>query len=138
MPYVSHAAAAKARLRAAQDAGLVAASVLLQNRMKVALRKGYTSGDFITGRSVNAVARTRPHDADGGGRQVEVGTSLLYNLFWEIGHVNRWTRKYERVEKWRPTLLDSRTDLQREFARIVALVMQRSAAAPAAGSEAAD
>jgi hypothetical protein len=136
MPYTSYRATVEAQLRRAQDAGLVAASVMLQNRMKVALRKGYTSGDFITGRSVNAVARTLPHDVPGA-RQVEVGTSLLYNLFWEIGHVNRWTRKYERVEKWRPTLLDSRSDLQREFSRVFALVMQRSAP-PAAASEAAD
>lgn len=136
MPYTSHRPQVEARLRRAQDAGLVAASVLLQNRVKVALRKGYTSGDFITGRSVNAVARTLPHDAAAGGRQVEVGTSLLYNLYWELGHVNLFTRRYQRVEKWRPTLLDSRTDLQREYARVFGLVMGAQSVAPS--SEAAD
>lgn len=135
MPYTSNRPAVEARLRRAQDAGLVAAGVLLQNRMKVALRRGYTSGDHITGRSVNAVARTAPHDTAGGGRGVEVGTSLLYNLYWEVGHVNLFTRRYERVEKWRPTLLDARADLQREYARVVALVL---AARDRSQSEAAD
>ena len=138
MPYASRRPAAESALRRAQDAGLVAAGVLYQNRMKVALRRGYTSGDFITGRSVNAVARTNPSDAPGGGRGVRVGTSLMFNLYWELGHINLFTRRYERVEKWRPTLLDSRADIQREYARVFGLVMSRRPSSPSASSEAAD
>jgi len=139
--YTSNRPAAERTLYRAQDAALIAVGVAYQNRMKRALTGGYTSGDFVTGLSRNSVARTAPHDGPGGVRQVVVGTKLLYNLFWEVGHVNLFTRRFERVEKWRPTLLDSRADLQREYARVFGLVMARGsapAAPPAAASEAAD
>lgn len=136
MPYTSHRREAEARLRTAQDAGLVAAAVLLQNRVKAALTGGYTSGAFVTGRVRNSVTHTAPHPVPGG-RGIEVGTNLLYALYWELGHVNLYTRRYERQERWRPTLLDSRHDIQREFTRVFGIVMNRPVA-PAPVWEAAD
>lgn len=142
MPYRSHLPAVRDRLRLAADAGLTASGVLYANAVKRALTGGYTTGAFVTGRVRNSVAVTSPEPAPsgGGGRQVRVGSNLLYALYWEVGHQNLFTRHFERVEKWRPTLVDHRDAIRGEFARVFALVMRagQNATAPAPSSEAAD
>ena len=35
---------------------------------------------------------------------IAVGTNVPYAKYWELGHHNLFTRQFERVERWRPTL----------------------------------
>lgn len=96
--------------------GLVAAAYVLVNSVKRALKGGYTSGAFVTGNVINSVTRSAPMRG-GMGWSISVGTDLDYALFWEIGHHNLFTRRFERVEKWRPAFMDSREDLRAAYAR---------------------
>ncbi len=98
-------------------AGLIAAANVLVNQVKRNLKGGYTSGDFVTGLSLNSVTKSEPV-RDGNEWSITVGTNLLYNLYWELGHHNIFTRKYERVEKWRPALMDSKDAMSAAFNRV--------------------
>lgn len=120
------------RLQAAQIAGVVAMQQVVVNAVKRALRGGYTTGDFVTGLSLNSVSRDTPREVNGEivGR---VGTPLAYNAYWELGHYNVFTRRYERVEKWRPAMEESRDAARAAFVRAA-----RRAFAASAPSEAAD
>lgn len=101
----------------AAQKGLQAAAYPVSNAVKRNLRGGYTSGDFVTGQSVNHVTIGQVF-RDGTGWAIQVGTDLLYNLFWELGHNSIFTRRFERVEKWRPALLDSRFESAQAFNRV--------------------
>lgn len=107
----------------AAQGGLTAAAYLLMNQVKRNLKGGYKSGDFVTGNSINAVTKSEP-ERDGDGWAISVGTNVLYNLFWELGHHNTFTRKYERVEKWRPALMDSKDAMGAAFNRVHARVLK--------------
>lgn len=91
----------------AQQAGLIAAAESYLADIKQALTPGYTSGAFVTGANVNAVGRGEPVST-AGGVEIEIGSTSEYALYWEVGHHNIFTRKYERVEKWVPTMTDHR------------------------------
>lgn len=93
-------------LHRGQDAGLTAAGYSMRNAVLRELRGGYRSslgnhGDFVTGTSLNHVTVS---DVKREGRvaSIGVGTDLLYNLFWEVGHHNLFTRRFERDQKWEP------------------------------------
>jgi hypothetical protein len=94
--------------------GLIAAAQVLINAMKRELRGGYTSGDFVTGRSMNSVTRSEP-EVVGATGHIRVGTSLMYNLFWELGHHNLYTQRFERERKWEPTLIAQRAAIAKAF-----------------------
>jgi hypothetical protein len=104
-----------AQLEQAVAAGLLAAAEVVRERVSERLREGYTSGAFVTGRSADAVAVAGP-DPEGDGLAVRIGTDVLYDLFWELGHENLFTRKYERVEVWVPLFLET-TALQEQAFR---------------------
>lgn len=90
--------------------GLIAAGEMYVTDMKQALERGYTSGAFVTGNNVNAVARGEPEVAPGG-VSIAVGsrqTDPPYPLYWEVGHVNAFTGHHERVEVWVPTMVANR------------------------------
>ena len=92
----------------ALKSGLIAAAETYVTDMKNALEKGYTSGAFVTGANVNAVGRGEPEVAGDGARIAVGSTNEQYALPWELGHMNLFTRKYERVEKWVPTMIENR------------------------------
>lgn len=121
--FQSNAAALAERLRTAVDAGLTAAALTYQRRIKEALAPGYTSGDFVTGNVVGSVAVTPPEDGPSG-RTVRIGTPVLYALYWELGHHNIFTRKFERQERWVPTLLDTAPEQQAAFVQAAGAVME--------------
>jgi hypothetical protein len=79
---------------------------------------GFTTGDFQTGTAQGKIT-LGPVLAMGqiGQYSVQVGTSLLYHLFWELGHMNLFTGKYERVETLRPAIEDSRAEQEAAFLR---------------------
>ena len=94
----------------ALQAGLIAAGELYLGDVKHALEHGYTSGKFVTGNNVNAVARGEP-EGSGEGMSLGVGSTQVdpaYPLYWEVGHNSAFTRKFERVEVWVPTMVANR------------------------------
>lgn len=112
----------------AEKFALIAAAYVLVNSVKRALRGGYTSGDFVTGGVINSVTRGQPF-RDGQGWAIEVGTDLMYALFWEVGHHSIFSRRYEREERWRPAFMDSRNDMRDAYAQEWARRMNRWRAA---------
>ncbi len=97
------------------DAGLIAAAQVLVNEVRRRLRGGYTSGAYFTGVSMNSVTRSDPMTEDGV-RVIRVGGKPSYLLFWELGHQNLFTDRYERQERWRPALAESRNAIAQAFA----------------------
>jgi hypothetical protein len=106
-------------LRKAEKAGLRASARVLQRAVKRKLRGGYTSGDFTTGRVLNSV-RIGPVEDDGrGGLAVAVYSDLTqdgeagdpnYPLYWEFGHFNIFTRRFEHEPRWGPAFHESQEE----------------------------
>lgn len=109
-----------ARHQRATDAALEAGAQELINGLKdekpAGLTRGYTSGDFVTGNLLNSIQATDPY-TEQGTRHIRVYTDLLYALYWEMGHINTFTRKYERQERWAPTLVRKDADIFAAYAR---------------------
>lgn len=91
----------------AVNAGLRAAANVYAPAVRSALSQGYTSGDFVGNPDnvseyppvVQSVEITNPRRAT-----IRVRSKVPYAAFWELGHHNRYTRKYERVTHWANTL----------------------------------
>jgi hypothetical protein len=112
--------------RAMDDAsrkGLHAAAYIVSNKVKENLRGGFTSGEFVTGASVNHVTIGQVFRIENGWA-IKVGTDLLYNLFWTLGHYNIYLRKFVRVDKWTPGLVDNRFEAQQAFSRVYAQTLK--------------
>ena len=109
------------RHKRATDAALEAGAQELINGLKdtkpLGLTQGYTSGDFVTGNVLNSIQSTDPY-TEKGTRHIRVYTDLLYALYWEMGHINAFTKKYERQERWGPTLQRKDEDIYRTYARV--------------------
>lgn len=110
MAYKSNLPAAESALRRGIDAGLTAAAQNLHGKIRDRLNRGYTTGNFVHQNSTGVAGRvvyTTPFDYNGG-RAVSIGTGptlVPYELYWEMGHRNQFTRRYERVEVWRPIMV---------------------------------
>lgn len=87
-------------------------------RQMAAHKGGFTTGAFTTGKAVASIT-IGPITAAGrfGEYAIQVGTNVLYHLFWELGHMNVFTRKYERVETLRPAVEDTRVEQAAAFTR---------------------
>ena len=122
MPYQSNLPQIMARMQAATMAGLLAAAAVVENRVKEALRGGYTSGRFVTGHVLASVTHSEP-EIGPNGAFILVGTDVMYALYWELGHRNLFTRKFERQERWVPAFFGSRAEqlaaYQRAYLRIM-------------------
>ncbi len=117
------------RFRQAIDNGLVAAAYVYRNSVVEKLTQGYTSGAFVTPHVALTVGVSAAMDLDGS-RVVLVGTDVMYALYWEAGHMNIFTRRYERVEHWRLSLLETGPAQFAAFGRQFARAFEtRSAAA---------
>jgi hypothetical protein len=57
---------------------------------------------------------------------------LLYAAPWELGHVNLFSRKFERVETWVPALFSTAQQQALAFARVFARFMGQQRASEAA------
>jgi hypothetical protein len=120
MTWTSNLPRVQAAIDAAVCDGLTAGARHYAGEVMRDLAGGYTSGAFVTGavmRSVTVVPAVRVGDT----YEALVGTNLLYALFWEVGHQNLFTRRYERQEVWRPRLVW-------EANRIRAIAQQRAEA----------
>ena len=110
----------------ATEGALRAAAQVMVNGLKDpkpdGLRGGYTSGAFVTGNVLNSVFVTDVQ-RDLGGWSIAVATDVMYAVFWEFGHVNIFTRRYEREERWRPTMLRKADEAMDAYQRVYARVM---------------
>lgn len=122
MTYVGHFAAVSDEINRARAAALIAAATVLVNAVKRGLTGGYTSGDFVTGNVRSSVTRSEPVITPAEG-SIQVGTNVDYAVFWEVGHINLFTRKYERVEVWYPALRDNTEAMRAAYARVFARSM---------------
>ena len=134
MSYSSNLPVVKSRMQQATDAGLLAAAAVVENKVKEGLRGGYTSGAFVTGHVMASVNHSEP-ELGPNGAFILVGTDVMYALYWELGHMNLFTRKFERKEVWMPALLSSRAEQLSAFQRTYQRFMggasgQRVAASP--------
>jgi len=135
MPYSSNLPQVTAKMNAGTSAGLLAAAAVVENKVKDGLRGGYTSGRFVTGHVLASVNHSEPA-LDANGAYILVGTDVMYALFWEVGHMNLFTRRFERVEVWMPALFSTRGEQLAAYQRAYARAMgggasgQRVAASP--------
>src|SRR5688572_4044610 len=95
MPYKSNLPAVRTQLQSATAAGLLAAAAVVENKVKIGLRGGYTSGRFVTGNVMASVNHSEP-EIGPNGAFILIGTDVMYALYWEIGHLNLFTEKFER------------------------------------------
>lgn len=58
------------------------------------------------------------------GWESQVGTPVVQALYWELGHMNAFTRKYERVQIFVPTAAAEVQRMKDTFARVVARFMK--------------
>ncbi len=90
--------------------GLIAVAESYLGDVKPPLLTGYTSGNFVTGNAANSAARGEP-EMTADGAEIAVGSTQVdppYPLYWEVGHHNVFTGKFERKEIWVPTMVDNR------------------------------
>jgi hypothetical protein len=102
--------------RAAQQAGLKASAYIVYNAVKRGLQGGYTTGDFTVGNVINSVTISQIFE-DAGVFGVRVGTNVPYALYWELGFMSTWSGHFERVEVWRPALVETREEQAAAYAR---------------------
>lgn len=102
------------RYREAARMGLAAGGQLLVRELKKAHGDSYyKGGKYRTGQVRQSIKATRPRW--NGGWTLLVGTKLVFPLYWELGHTNRFSGKYERVQIWQPTYLAQINAIQAEF-----------------------
>lgn len=112
------------RYRNAARLGLDAAATHLRVAVVKAFGSSYYKGGAF--RSTLQVKQSIRHVGpawDGDGWAATVGTNKIEALYWELGHQNLFTRKFERVELWVPTVMQERERLQQVFAVVVARLM---------------
>lgn len=125
--WVSHLDEYRRRDARAQQAALIAAALVYENAMKLALTGGFKTGKFFTGRLRSSVTHSDPFLIAPLVWAIRVGTNVLYALWWELGHINLFTRQYERVEKWRPTAVEQRVAIARRYSEVYRAMMARPA-----------
>lgn len=107
-------------LARAQRAGLIAQANVIRNAWKRELRShhgGFTTGRFSTGHAINALTVGEVFQTGFASFAIRVGTNVRYHLFWEVGHLNSWTRRYERVPTLEPAVNTTQDEQRAAFGR---------------------
>lgn len=123
---VDRSSAVPARWDDASRRGLDAAARHLKTEIQKAFGSDYYKGGRF--RSTLQVKKSIRHLAPyktADGWESTVGTKFIEALYWELGHRNTFTRKYERVQLWVPTATDNVDAMRATFARVVARIMGR-------------
>jgi hypothetical protein len=121
---VDRSAEARRRYDEATRQGLDAAA----NHLRVEIVKAFGSDYYKGGRFRStlqvkqSIRKLLPYRVNGGWETV-IGTHLIEALYWELGHRNLFTRRYERVRLWEPTATANVGRMQKTFATIVARMM---------------
>jgi hypothetical protein len=117
--------------------GVIACGNLLERRLKKAFGSSYYKGGAFRD-TLKVKPSIKRDDAPALGREgyeirvgprfgkpqqkaagVKRGKAFMVPLYWELGHYNVFTRRYERREIFRPTGVDSTPALQAEYAKTV-------------------
>jgi hypothetical protein len=104
--------------------GLAAAVTVLKNAVVKQFGSSYYKGGafrstLFVKQSVRFLTPYKTPD----GYETVLGTKLIQALYWELGHHNTFTRKYERVRIWEPAGLASMGAMRDAYARVVARIM---------------
>jgi hypothetical protein len=104
---------------AAIKAALVAGSEVMLRRLRRDLQQGFKGGRFVTGRAANSMTRSEP-ERDGDGWMIRVGTNVEYVLAWSVGHLNLYTRKFERRDYFTPAGVETKNEIARVVGQVYA------------------
>jgi hypothetical protein len=104
--------------------GLAAAVTMLKNAVVKQFGSSYYKGGafrstLFVKQSVRFLTPYKTPD----GYETVLGTKFIEALYWELGHHNTFTRKYERVRIWEPAGLASMGAMRDAYARVVARMM---------------
>lgn len=99
------------------------------NHLIVEVRKAFGS-DYYKGGAFRSTLQVKqsirklmPYRAGAGAWETTIGTKFVEALYWELGHRNAFTRRYERVQLWVPTATANVERMRKTFAVIVARMM---------------
>lgn len=125
MTWTSRVPEVTATLERAWQRGVTAGAWHYAETVRKDLRGGYTTGAFTKGHVANAVTVWPAEKIAGdwvafaGVPTADAAGSLMYALFWEVGHHNLFTRQFERVEVWIPTLVAEGPRIQARIEDVV-------------------
>jgi hypothetical protein len=130
-------------LEFARRQGVVACGNVLVRRLKKAFGSGYYKGGRFRD-TLKVEASIQREDEPTLGREgwsirvgpkfgdpqekaagVKRGKAWMVPLYWELGHYNVFTRRYERREIFRPTGVDSTPALGAEYGKVVTRYLAR-------------
>jgi hypothetical protein len=129
MPVHSNRAAVDDRMRDAAAQALAGAAQVYRNAVTEKLRNppegGYTTGAWDHGMAgvAGSVAVSEVERTDNA-VLIAVGTNVPYAKYWELGHQNLFTRRFERVERWRPALEENVEAIRARFEALFGAVMR--------------
>ena len=121
-----HRAKVSKAYKEASRLGMDAAANVYEREVKRAHNDHYTSQDFRGTLKVRqSIRRTNPMPESGGWFS-RIGTKLRQPLYWELGHQNLFTGKFERREIWKPVAIAQAKAIRDAYARVVKRVMARN------------
>ena len=109
----------------AQKTALEESAEVYETAMKVRLERGITTGAFTTGDLADSVTHSVPH-RERDGWVTRVGSPVGIARAWELGHHNIFTGRFERVEIWRPVLVEQRNRIAKQFSVTYRWTVERS------------
>jgi hypothetical protein len=84
----------------------------------------YKGGAFRSTLQVKqSIRKLMPYRSASGAWETIVGTKFIEALYWELGHRNAFTRRYERVQLWVPAATANVERMRKTFAVIVSRIM---------------
>jgi hypothetical protein len=134
-----HSKKAQARYDRAAKAGVTASAQVLLNALKKAYNSYYTSEDFRSTLQIRQSLRRSSTEKGPEGHFAIVGVPTAHvtpkgsetsvdrgkvALYWELGHYNIFSRRYERVEIAVPAATQSAKDMSDAWARTVKRYME--------------
>ena len=92
--------------KAATDKALKDVATFVKNAIRDRLIRGFKSGRFVDGQTAASLEVSRLSTVKGE-RVIRVGANTKLGgwkaRLWELGHVNKWTGRFERVQHWANT-----------------------------------
>jgi hypothetical protein len=110
--------------RRSREAGRMATAAAASHLVRE-VKKAFGS-DYYKGGAFRSTLQVKQSIVSDGPRETAtgweatVGTRLVEALYWELGHHNTFTRRYERVELWRPTAVAETDAMRATYARVFA------------------
>lgn len=101
---------------------LQASAVVVQNQARMNAQGGFKTGRFVT---QGWTSITYEIVGDGPAMTARVGTTLKHFMYWELGHHNAFTRRYERKEWLLPAVMNGRVLQQQAALRAAQQIADR-------------